>query len=78
MQAYKTEAVIDEANRVILSNLPFKAGQRVEVVMIEAPDENKEITEREWLAEAGASDAFHFLSDPAEDIYSKDDGKPLS
>lgn len=34
MRAYKRYLVIDDPHRVVLSDLPFEAGQRVEVVMI--------------------------------------------
>ena len=34
MRAYKKYLVIDDPHRVVLSDLPFEAGQRVEVVMI--------------------------------------------
>lgn len=34
MRAYKKYVVIEDPHRVVLSDLPFEAGQRVEVVMI--------------------------------------------
>ena len=34
MRSYKKYVVIEDPHRVVLSDLPFKAGQRVEVVMI--------------------------------------------
>ena len=34
MHSYKKYVVIEDPHRVVLSDLPFKAGQRVEVVMI--------------------------------------------
>ena len=34
MRAYKKYVVIEDPHKVVLSNLPFEAGQRVEVVMI--------------------------------------------
>ena len=37
-----------------------------------------EFTEREWLHEAARSPSFAFLLDPAEDIYSLKDGKPVA
>jgi hypothetical protein len=39
--------------------------------------EEQEITEDEWLRAAAANAAFDFLHNPAEDIYSLDDGKPF-
>ena len=34
MRAYKKYVVIEDPHRVVLSDLPFEVGQRVEVVMI--------------------------------------------
>lgn len=34
MRAYKQYVVIEDPNRVVLSNLPFQVGQRVEVLVI--------------------------------------------
>lgn len=39
MNAYKKYVTIDDPNHLVLSNLPFKAGQRVEVVMIAEGEE---------------------------------------
>mgnify|MGYP000557152116 CR=1 FL=1 len=42
---------------------------------IEETDDN--ISESEWLKKALNSSAFSFLSDPEEDIYTLNDGKPI-
>ena len=34
MRAYKKYLVVEDPHRVVLSDLPFEAGQRVEVVML--------------------------------------------
>ena len=34
MRAYKKYVVIEDSHRVVLSDLPFEAGQRVEVLII--------------------------------------------
>ena len=34
MRAYKKYVVIEDSHQIVLSDLPFEAGQRVEVVMI--------------------------------------------
>ena len=36
-----------------------------------------EVGEREWLAAAAANPAFAFLHDPAEDVYTAEDGQPF-
>ena len=35
-------------------------------------------SESTWLRSATSSDAFAFLSDPAEDVYTRMDGEPFS
>ena len=42
MLAYKKYITIEDPNRVVLSDLPFRAGQRVEVVVI-AEDEARSV-----------------------------------
>jgi hypothetical protein len=39
--------------------------------------EDNDIEEKVWLAAGASNDAFDFLNDPAEDIYSPSDGKPF-
>lgn len=39
--------------------------------------ENDDIDEKLWAQAAAQNDAFDFLNDPAEDIYSIEDGKSL-
>jgi len=36
-----------------------------------------DIDEQEWLRAAARNPAFDFLNDPAEDIYTRDDGRPF-
>jgi len=38
----------------------------------------EELPEDEWRRAAARNPAFAFLSDPAEDIYSAADGRPLT
>jgi hypothetical protein len=37
----------------------------------------KEFSEREWLQEAVKSPSLEFMSDPAEDVCTIDDGRPI-
>jgi hypothetical protein len=43
-------------------------------VLPSSPDAD---SEELWLRAASASDAFAFLADPAEDIYTAADGEPF-
>ena len=48
---------------------------RVKVIILLG--EETDIDEREWLAAGASNEAFEFLKDPVEDIYTLADGKPL-
>jgi len=54
------------------AQLPKTGKARVIVLTVEDAD-----SEDTWLRAAASSDAFAFLADPAEDIYTSADGKPL-
>ncbi len=44
MIAYKRYVTIQDPQQIVLSDLPFRAGQRVEVVMIAEEDMNARLT----------------------------------
>ncbi|MFM7447388.1 MAG: hypothetical protein ACKO24_02165 [Leptolyngbyaceae cyanobacterium] len=46
MAIYKTFITIDNPQEVVLSNLPFEAGQRVKVVILSDEDEEAIISQR--------------------------------
>jgi hypothetical protein len=46
MATYKTFITIDNPQEVVLSNLPFEAGQRVKVVILSDGDEDTIISQR--------------------------------
>ena len=75
-QAIETVGIIDANCQLVLDGpLPLAGPKRVRVIIL-IPDET-EIDEAEWLRAAATSPAFDFLKDPAEDIYSIQDGKPF-
>jgi len=49
MQAYRTKIKIKDPKQLILSNLPFRSGQIVEVLVL-AQDEEREAAVREFEA----------------------------
>ena len=76
-KAIETTGRINKRRKLDLKGkLPFKENTAVRVIILSLEDE--EINEHEWLRAASTSPAFQFLEDPAEDIYSIDDGKPLN
>lgn len=54
-------------------DLPANAHLMVTLLPSSADTDSEEI----WLRAASSSDAFAFLADPAEDIYTAADGKPF-
>ncbi len=55
-------------------NLPANTPLMV-TVLSSAPTDHE--AEEAWLHAASTSEAFAFLADPAEDIYSRNDGEPF-
>ena len=67
-----------DGERIILDekfDLPLNAALMVTVLPQPARAESD--SEEEWLHAVSANDAFAFLADPAEDIYTAGDGEPL-
>jgi hypothetical protein len=76
-RAIETHGTIDKEHRLVLDEaLPLEGPQRVRVIIL-VPEE-VEIDERKWLETAVSNEAFAFLNDPEEDIYSLSDGKPFN
>lgn len=64
-------------NRQLLldDDLPENASSKVRVIVLFDEDD---ISEKDWLKTASGNDAFDFLDDDGEDIYTLEDGEPLS
>jgi hypothetical protein len=76
LTALEVAGEIDEQRRLHLdAPLPIPGPSRVRVIIL--VPEQTDLDEREWLGAAGKSSAFDFLKEPAEDIYSLQDGKPF-
>ena len=87
LRAVEMEGTIDAAGRLALdeSVRSIRPG-RVRLIVLASPaseeggadgTEGEAREEREWLAAAAANPAFAFLSDPAEDMYTAEDGRPF-
>ena len=76
LQAVELIGTIDEKGQLHLDEPISAVGQgRVRVILL---PEEAEIGENEWLKAAAGNPAFNFLKDPAEDIYTLDDGQPFN
>lgn len=75
-KAIEMNATVDEKRHLILDeSLPINGPARVKVIILITSDE--EINETTWLRAGASNDAFDFLKDKEEDIYSPEDGKPF-
>ena len=76
MRAIETTARINDARSLRLDeDLPESSRGTVRVIILFT--DGDEPSEAEWLRAASRSSVFSDLADPAEDIYTLDDGKPF-
>lgn len=76
LTAIETTGTVNAQHQLQLDDrLPENTPERVRVIVL---FEDSDIPEREWLNTAANNDAFEFLNDEAEDMYTLADGKPLS
>ncbi|MDP8240693.1 MAG: hypothetical protein P9X24_16515 [Candidatus Hatepunaea meridiana] len=73
----ETTGIIDEENLLQLDE-PLQVEGPIPVRVLILLNEEADIEESEWLRAAASNSVFDFLKDPAEDIYSLDDGKPFN
>jgi hypothetical protein len=67
-----------DGERIVLDepfDLPVNAS--LIVTVLPAMSDAELDSERIWLRAAASSDAFAFLADPAEDVYTATDGEPF-
>ena len=67
-----------DGEKIILDE-PFQIPAHAALIVTVLPpaSEPESDTEEIWLRAAASSDAFAFLADPAEDIYTVEDGEPF-
>jgi len=76
LTAIETTATIGANRQLTLDeDLPENVSAKVRVIVLFSEED---FNESEWLKAASKNDAFDFLNDDAEDIYTLEDGKPLT
>jgi hypothetical protein len=76
MRAIETTGRIDDRRSLRLDeDLPDDSHGPVRVIIL--LPESDEPDEAEWLSAVARSPAFADLADPAEDVYTLEDGKPF-
>lgn len=77
LKAVELTGTVDEKGQLHLDIPVTHVGPgAVRVILLRKDD--ADIDEGEWLRAAAHNSAFDFLKDPAEDIYTLDDGKPFN
>jgi len=75
LTAIETTATISANRQLTLDeDLPENVSAKVRVIVLFSEEDFKE---NEWLKAASKNEAFDFLNDEAEDIYTLNDGKPV-
>jgi len=78
MQSIETTGTIDSQGQLQLDQpLSNAKDQRVRVILLFAEPDGA-IEEAEWNSAAAKNPAFAFLREEEEDIYTLNDGKPVS
>jgi hypothetical protein len=73
MKAIELRTKTEKDGSIRISNSGLKGGVAVRILILSEEDENSE--GKRYLESISRNPAFDFLNDPAEDIYSKKDGK---
>lgn len=72
-----TGTISSSRNLQLDEDLPENISQKVRVIVLYSANE-EDFTEREWQQAASSNEAFDFLNNSAEDIYTLEDGKPFA
>lgn len=76
LTAIETTGTVNANHQITLDeDLPGNAPSRVRVIVLF--EETSDFAEKEWRQAASENEAFDFLNDDAEDIYTLADGKAV-
>ena len=76
MRAIETTGRVIDA-RHIETRSPIPAGQWVRLVIFWPSGEDDGMAESDWMVAAAKNSLFDFLANPAEDVYTLDDGEAI-
>lgn len=75
MKAIETTGRFDEQGKLSIEFPLSLRNQKVKLIIL--IPEVEDIEEEEWLSAIQNNEAFDFLHDPEEDIYTIEDGRPI-
>jgi hypothetical protein len=76
LTAIETTGTIEQSGKIVI-NETFSVNAPTTVRVIVLFPESEDVHENEWMQAASKNEAFDFLNDPDENIYSLNDGKPF-
>ncbi len=76
LTAIETTGTIEQNGRIVIDET-FAVDEPTSVRIIVLFPESGDFGENEWQRAASKNQAFDFLNDPDEDIYTVADGKPI-
>jgi len=76
LTAIETTGIIEQDGKIVIEET-FPVNEPISVRVIVLFPEGEDLNENNWLQAASKNEAFDFLHDSEEDIYSLTDGKPL-
>ncbi|MEJ7848931.1 MAG: hypothetical protein WKF92_12680 [Pyrinomonadaceae bacterium] len=76
LTAIETTGTIEANGRIIIDET-FSVTAPTSVRVIVLFPESEDLSETEWMKAASDNQAFDFLNDPEEDIYTSTDGNPI-
>lgn len=77
LSALEISGVVNRNHQIELDEpLPINSDTRVRVIVLYSNDDG--FTEKEWLQSVSKNEAFDFLKSDSEDIYTLEDGKPIT
>ncbi|MEO8352971.1 MAG: hypothetical protein ABI680_14655 [Chthoniobacteraceae bacterium] len=65
-----------DGERIVLDE-PYDLPANADLIVTLLPSKSDVDSEEAWLRAAATSEAFAFLADPSEDIYTAADGEPF-
>ncbi|MGH9946559.1 MAG: hypothetical protein ACRD6X_05105 [Pyrinomonadaceae bacterium] len=75
LTSIETTATVGPNRQLVLDDeIPAPVSRKVRVIVLFDED----VSDSEWLAAAAKNEAFEFLADEGEDIYTLADGNPIS
>lgn len=77
LTAVETTGTIEQDGKIVIDEI-FPVDAPISVRVIVLFPETDDLNENEWRQAASKNEAFEFLNDAEEDIYSLTDGKPLN